>query len=226
MLCEATPTFLSQLSERDQSRVLSLGATALYPSGALLLRQNEPSARVVLLLDGRVKIECADTLGRELLLGIGDPGDIFGELALLSGEPRVASVIAVESVQARLIPAAQMLALLEHNPAISAALMATAARRVRTTTVTWADFARTDTMGRLAARLVALADRYGHASNAGVVVESPLSREELVAWTGASRAGVCSALGMMRKLGWVHVEGNTLLLSDVETLRDRARASA
>ncbi len=77
-------------------------------------------------------------------------------------------------------------------------------------------------MGRLAARILELAERYGQPSGAAITVISPLSREELAAWTGASRAGVAHALQGLRELGWVHTERRTLIVRDVQALRARA----
>lgn len=77
-------------------------------------------------------------------------------------------------------------------------------------------------MGRLAARIVELAERYGQPSEAAITVVSPLSREELAAWTGASRAGVAHALREFRELGWVDTERRTLIVRDIQALRARA----
>jgi CRP-like cAMP-binding protein len=77
-------------------------------------------------------------------------------------------------------------------------------------------------MGRLAARILELADRYGEPAGTDVRVISPLSREDLAGWTGASRAGVAHALRELRELGWVHTERRTLIVRDIDELRTRA----
>jgi CRP-like cAMP-binding protein len=77
-------------------------------------------------------------------------------------------------------------------------------------------------MGRLAARIMELADRYGQATDAGIAIVSPLSQEELAGWTGASRAGVGQALHSMRELGWLQTDRRRLLVRDPQALRSRA----
>ena len=62
--------------------------------------QNEPDGRVMLLLAGRVKVTRLDHDGHEILLSIRDPGDVLGELALIDGLPRIATVTALEPVEA------------------------------------------------------------------------------------------------------------------------------
>jgi hypothetical protein len=53
-------------------------------------------------------------------------------------------------------------------------------------------------------------------------VASPISHEDLTAWTGASRAGVAGALRSLRDLGWIETERKQLLIRDIEALRARA----
>jgi CRP-like cAMP-binding protein len=77
-------------------------------------------------------------------------------------------------------------------------------------------------MGRLAARIVELAERYGEPSDDGVTIASPLSREDLAAWTGSSRAGVAHALQTLRELGWVQIQRRQLIVRDLQALRARA----
>jgi len=66
--------------------------------------QQEPDDRVMVLLSGRVKVARADESGRELVLSVRDPGDVLGELAFISGEPRIATVTALEPLEALVMP--------------------------------------------------------------------------------------------------------------------------
>jgi len=79
-------------------------------------------------------------------------------------------------------------------------------------------------MGRLAARILELAERHGEPSAEGVSLTSPLSQEDLAAWTGASRAGVADALRAMRELGWLQTVRRTMVVRDIDALRARAAA--
>ncbi|HEX7609498.1 MAG TPA: helix-turn-helix domain-containing protein, partial [Solirubrobacteraceae bacterium] len=79
-----------------------------------------------------------------------------------------------------------------------------------------------DTMGRLAARMVELGERYGTPSDGVIAIDSPLSQDELAQWTGASRAGVAQALQAMRELGWIQTTRRRLTLVKPDALRARA----
>ena len=187
--------------------------------------QGEPDDRVVLLLAGRVKASRADGQGHDLLLSIRDPGDIVGELAFIGGGERVATVSALEPVTACVIPAGAFRAHLEATPRVAFVLLEVVARRFRLSTLERLQLGTLDTMGRLAARIVELAGRYGEPGEDGrVTVALPLTREELATWTGASRAGLAEALKQLRELGWAQTDGSTLTVLDIDSLRARAGA--
>lgn len=218
----APATLLGALTSSQREGLERLGARHSFARGAVLMFQHERENRAMLLLSGRVKVARVEADGHEVVLSIRDPGDLLGELALIDGEPRIATVTALERVEALVIAAAALRIYLEDTPGVALALLEVVARRFRETTLKRSQFAASDTMGRLAARIVELAERYGERCEEGVVIVSPLSRAELAAWTGASRAAVAHALQTLRDLGWVHPEGRTLLVRDLPSLRARA----
>lgn len=215
-------TFFARLSVPERDAVQGLGARRRFPRGAILMFENEPDDRVMLILGGRVKVAHVGDDGRETLLSIRDPGDVIGELAFIDGEPRSATVTALDAVDLLVIPGGVFRAHLETTPRVAVVLLEVVARRFREATVKRLQFGASDTMGRLAARIVELAERYGEPGADGVVVRSPISQEELASWTGASRAGVAQALQSMRELGWIRTERRRLIVTDASALRARA----
>ncbi len=186
------------------------------------MHQDAPDERVMLLLDGRVKVARVDEGGHELMLGIRDPGDLLGELGFIDRRPRVAAVTALEPVVVSVMSAATFRAHLEGVPRVAGALLEVMASRVRETTLHSLRFATADTLGRLSARILDLAERYGEPTDGGIPVDLPISQEELAAWTGASRAAVGQSLQMMRELGWIRTQRMKLVVRDLEALRGRA----
>src|SRR2546423_13717512 len=150
--------------------------------------QQEPDDRVMVLLSGRVKVARADESGRELVLSIRDPGDVLGELAFINGDPRIAPVPALEPLEALVMPANAFRTHLETTPGVAVRLLEVVAHRFRESTLRRLQFAALDTMGRLAARLVELADRYGEAGGGGGEIASPPTPGGASAWARAARA--------------------------------------
>jgi CRP-like cAMP-binding protein len=218
----AEGSFLAELSEDERGSLYGIGVTRSFPRGDVLMLQGDVDDRVMVLLAGRVKVARLEQDGRELVLEIRDPGDLLGELAFIDGEPRVATVTALEPVQAVVTPSGALRRHLETTPRVAVVLLEIVARRFRASSVMRSQFGAADTMGRVAARILELAERYGEPHSEGICVSSPLSQEDIAAWTGASRAGVAEALRAMRELGWIQTERRRVIVRDADALRQRA----
>ena len=214
--------FIDLLSPAERNALHSLGVARRFPRGALLMLEHEPGERVMIVLSGRAKVSRVGDDGHEVILSIRDPGDLLGELSFVDGEPRVASVSALEPLNALVIPSMAFRAHLEHTPRIAVVLLEVVTRRFREATVRRLQSAGSDTLGRLAARVVELAERYGEPTEDGISIAMPLSQEELAGWVGASRAGVAHALQSMRELGWVQTERRRMIVRDLDAVRARA----
>jgi CRP/FNR family cyclic AMP-dependent transcriptional regulator len=217
-------TFLAQLEPSEWARLRELGHGVKFPSGSVLMYEREPSDRIMILLSGHVKVTRVDGAGHETMLSIRDPGDMLGELAFIDGHARVATVTALEPVEAVMIPASLFRTHLERTPRVAVALLQVVTRRFRETTLKRSQFGATDTVGRLADRLVELAERYGEKTDDdGLRIGLALSQDELAAWTSASRAGLAHALQTLRDLGWIETQRRRVIVRDLEALRARGR---
>lgn len=218
----APETFLDLLTGAEREGLMAIGRERAFPAGTVLMYQDEPADRIVILLEGRVKVTRVEGDGHESLLSLRDPGDLLGELSFVDGHPRLATVTTIEPVRALVTTADELRRHLERTPRVAVVLLQNIVGRFRESTLKRTEFANSDTLGRLAARIVELADRYGEPEGKAIVVESPLTREDLAAWTGASRAGAAEALRQLRELGWIDAERRRLLVLDLDALRARA----
>ena len=140
----APGTFIASLNSDEREALHELGVRRSFPRGAALMFQNEPDGRVMLLLAGRVKVARLDHDGHEMLLSIRDPGDVLGELALIDGLPRIATVTALEPVEA-LVTAVETFRLhLEGTPRVAVALLDVVSRRFRETTLKRSQFSASE----------------------------------------------------------------------------------
>jgi CRP-like cAMP-binding protein len=214
-------TFLELLTDTEREALSALGVPRSFPARSILMFEHEAADRVMLLLNGRVKVAQAGDDGREAVLSIRDPGDVLGELSLIDHQPRAATITALEPVDALSLSERAFRSHLETTPRVAVALLEVVARRLREASAQRSQFAASDTLGRLAARLVELAERYGERADEGIVFVSPLTQEELAAWAGASRAGVAQALQTMRELRWIETQRRRIQVRDLAALRAR-----
>jgi CRP-like cAMP-binding protein len=215
-------TFLALLSDPDRAALLALGGARSFDTGERLMQQGEPGDRVLVLIDGHVKASVADARGHERVLSFRGPGDILGELTFTRAEPRSSSVIAIEPVAAHAAAASEFRAYLERTPSAALTLIDVISRRFREANVARRQFGDLDTVGRVAARLVELAERYGESTRTGVRIRLPITQEDLGSWTASSLAAVAGALRTMRELGWIATERRRITVLDLDALAQRS----
>jgi CRP-like cAMP-binding protein len=215
-------TFVALLSGGDRDALLAYGGTRRYDQGERLMHQGEPGQRVLDLLAGHVKASSVDSRGREMVLSFRGPGDVLGELTFSHGDRRSSNVTAIEAVEARAIAASEFRAYLVQRPTAALTLIDVISRRFRDANSARVQFGDLDTVGRVAARLVELCQRYGDRTDSKITIRLPVTQEDLGSWTASSRAGVAAALRTMRQLGWIETERRRITVLDLDALTRRA----
>ncbi|HZD14244.1 MAG TPA: Crp/Fnr family transcriptional regulator, partial [Pseudonocardiaceae bacterium] len=173
------------------------------------------------VIEGLVKIVFTSERGDEMVLNILGPEEIFGELALLDGSPRSASVVALKSASIFVLPRRQLLELMSTNPGLADEFLKLIGKLVRNLTEKAGDLAFLDLAGRLAKLLLQLAAIHGQVH--GVVLDSGLTQTDLAGMIGASRPAVNRALQSLAARGLIELQGRTIVLRDLEALRRRSQ---
>jgi len=191
--------------------------------GEVLFREGDSGDRLYVILEGKIKLGRTSPDGRENLLAIQGPGQMFGELSLFDPGPRSASVTAITDVAFLSLSHEDLLRWLEGRPAVARGLLAQLAERLRKANDVVADLVFSDVPGRVAKALLDLADRFGRTADDGVHVHHDLTQEELAQLVGASRETVNKALADFVSRGWLRLEPRSVVITDVERLTRRAR---
>ena len=143
----------------------------------------------------------------------------LGELAALIEAPRSSTVTTIEPVEALIVAGSVFSAFLERNPRVALVILRMVAGRLLYADLQQAQFATHDVVGRVAHRLVDLTERFGVAGDDGIVIDVPLSQEELAGWTGASREAVNKALQLLRSLHAIETGRRRFTVVDADALR-------
>lgn len=191
--------------------------------GDVLFNEGESGDRLFIIGEGKVKLGRTSPDGRENLLAILGPGEMFGELSLFDPGTRTATATAVAETQVLALSTEQLRDYLQTRPQVALTLLAALARRLRRTNEILADLVFTDVPGRVAKALLDLAHRFGRPVEDGIMVSHDLTQEELAQLVGASRETVNKALADFATRGWLKLEARAVLLKDVERLKRRAR---
>ena len=191
--------------------------------GEVIFHEDDDGDRLYVVLDGKVKIYRTSPDGRENMLAVLGPGDMFGELSLFDPGPRSATVTAVTDATFSSLSHEDLLRWLEGRPVVARGLLAQLAGRLRKANDVVADLVFSDVPGRVAKALLDLADRFGRTADDGVHVHHDLTQEELAQLVGASRETVNKALADFASRGWLRLEPRSVVIMDVERLGRRAR---
>ena len=204
---------LDLLDEADRRGARARGGRRRFKAGSTLMHEGSPGAEVLMLLSGRVKASVTNADGREVVLGFQGPGDLVGELALIDDRPRSSTVEALDPVEALAVSAPDFRALLA-RPGFAGALLRSLAQRFRDVDRRRIEFASAQTLGRVAARLLELAERHGEPDGDAITITLPISQEELAGWTGSSREAVAKALAALRDLDLIRTERRRITVLD------------
>jgi CRP/FNR family transcriptional regulator len=191
--------------------------------GDVVFAEGDDGGALYVIEDGKVKISRSAPDGRENLLSVLGPGEMFGELSLFDPSPRTASAIAVTDGRLLEFPHDALRPWLTERPEVAPALLQALAQRLRRTNEALADLVFSDVPGRVAKTLLSLADRFGHEEPEGMRVTHDLTQEELAQLVGASRETVNKALADFASRGWLRVDGRAVVLLDPARLSRRAR---
>lgn len=211
------------LDDEQAAALLSSMTRVELPRGETLFTEGEAGDRLYVITSGKIKLGRSSVDGRENLLAVLGPGEMFGELSLFDPGPRTATGTAVSDVTLVALGHEDLRAWLSTRPDVAQHLLRALAKRLRRTNEALADLVFSDVPGRVAKALLDLSERFGRQTDSGVLVAHELTQEELAQLVGASRETVNKALADFAGRGWLRLEARAVVLLDVERLRRRAR---
>ncbi len=194
-----------------------------FPRGHVIFVEGQPGDRLYIVASGKVKVGRKSPDGRENLLMVAGPSDMFGELSIFDPGPRTSSATSVTEVRAFSMDRAALREWIGKRPEIAEQLLRVLARRLRRTNNMLADLIFTDVPGRVAKSLLQLARQFGSQESGLLRVTHDLTQEEIAQLVGASRETVNKALADFAQRGWLRLEGKSVLILEPERLARRAR---
>ena len=210
----------------DEAAAVSLRAsmdTVKIAKGSILFKEGDDGEHLYVIVDGKLKLGTSSGDGRENLLSILGPGEMFGELSLFDPGPRTSTATAVTDAKLLSLSHEKVIPWLKQNPEVSLQLLTRLSQRLRRTNEAVGDLVFSDVPGRVAKALIDLGDRFGKTTPEGLLVNHDLTQEELAQLVGASRETVNKALADFAGRGWLKLDGRSVLIADVDRLSKRSR---
>jgi CRP/FNR family transcriptional regulator, cyclic AMP receptor protein len=216
-LLQRVPLF-SELSGEDLEEISRVAVPRSYPKGVRVFHEGDHSDACYIVRSGDLRVTREHPDGRAIALATLGPGDIFGELAMLDGEARSASVEALTECQLLALPAADVRRLLRGSSEITVKLVFALTRRLREANERIARQSFQTVPSRVAGVLSQLtAEEAPLQGREGVTIR--MTQADLAQLAGTSRESVSRFLAVLERAGVVHVGRGRVTVLEPRRLR-------
>jgi len=210
---------LRQLASDDLRALVGNASVRVLDERTALFAQGDEGRSVLVVIHGYLKMSAVTAAGREVVLDVVGPGDVFGELAVLMEQGRAATATAMTPCSVLSIDGQAFRAALGRSPEAMFWVIRLLGRRLSRTTQQLTDGLELPAPARLAKALLELAGLHSGPTADGLQINLPLSQRELGAMTGLIRESINKHLGTWREAGWLSQAGRTITLHNIAALR-------
>lgn len=196
------------LDESDLDALAGVARQITAERGELIVSQGSAGEGLYIVARGQIRVYLSDETGKEIILGLEGPGAIFGEIAVLDGEPRSASVAAMERTELLMIEGREFRQLLEAHTGLSLGVIAALAGMIRKLTDATQGLALQSAYRRLVARLYERAVE----EDGQTVIPERLTHQLLADMIGCSREMVSRIMSDLAKGGYLRTEGKRWII--------------
>lgn len=203
----------SRLGEPERRSVGALCRERFYHRNQPLFYEGDPGGMLHIIISGRVKAIMLDEQGHELILSLMNPGEVLGEVTLIDGGPRSATVIAVEDTVTLTLSRAELLEFIHQNPQLVDSLLGIVCSRLRRTTRLLWEVLFLDVEARLCNALLDIARKEGHRIGEEIHFSLAMSRQDLASVIGASREATTRALRVLQDRRLIRIEDKVMVVT-------------
>jgi CRP-like cAMP-binding protein len=207
------------MGPEELDAILGFAAERRFRRGQVVFQKGDTGSSMMAVLSGRVRISAVNSEGKEITLNVINPGQVFGEIALLDGQPRSADAGAIEDTLLLVLERRNFMPFLTGNQDLVSRLLAVLCERLRSTSMALEQIALFDLEARLARLILKLAADYGRPTADGTRIELKLSQRDISNLVASSRESVNKQLGEWREDGVLTFENGYIVLHRQEELR-------
>ena len=204
----------SDLSDNELENLQKVFKPRNYLKNSMIILEEEYGDLVFVVKTGTIKITRVNDEGKEVILALLGPGEIFGELAILDGEARSANALAQENCQLLAINKEDFLDILKHNFSISYSLMCELAKRLRKSDQQIEALSLSDAEHRIGVSLLNLAEDMGVIRKGKVTIQNLPYQQDIANMAGTSRETVSRVMKILENKDMISKEGHTLVIPD------------
>ncbi len=210
----------SDLPDDALEQVVNIGSKKTYKKESVILIEEDSGSGLFVIISGKVKISRTSNDGREVILTILNESDFFGEMAILDGMTRSASVVALEDTELFMIQRNDFIELIKQHPEVSIALLQELTKRLRAADMKIKSLSLKDAEGKVASVLLQLADDMGTIKQGVVEIEKLPLQQDLANMAATSRETISRTLHSFAKKQLIELEGSKLRILCYEKFKE------
>ncbi len=214
-------SIFADLPNEDIQALSSVAKRRTFRAGEVIFHRDDPGQVLYMIKDGKVKICIISPDGQEVSLAVLGKGEYFGEFALLDGLPRSTDAVALERVECHTLQRSDFHNAILKNPKIAILVLEALTKRLRNTDQMVEDLIFLDVYGRVAKKLLELADAHGVKTEDGIRIDVRLTQQELASMVGASRESVNKVLGYFTDKDFISTDKHRITLHRIADLKRR-----
>jgi CRP/FNR family transcriptional regulator, cyclic AMP receptor protein len=214
-----TIPLFSSLKDEEIEAIDRLSLTKKCTKDTIILLEDEEGDTLFVIMKGKVKVSTFSEGGKELIFTILGEGDFFGDMSLLDGRPRSATVISIEDTELKMIRRSDFHILIEKHPKIALRLLEALTLRLRRTDERLESLALLDVTGRIAGILLQLADEQGEKLNHSVIIKHRPTHQELANMVGTTRETVTRVLKQLENRNYITIDGKEIVINDTSAFK-------
>lgn len=212
-------TLFSGLSDGALEQIMAVSMERRYRKNMIVFMEGEPGDAFYYVKSGKVKIFRTYEDGREHIIHIMGEGDVFGEATLFNSINYPASASTYEDSVIGIIKNSELEKLVAQSPGLSLKIIKLLAAKLVLAQKKIKDLTFNDVFSRTASLLLKLAEDHGTHSDKGIVIDMPLSRQELADMAGTTRETVSRVLSKFRKEKSITELSDRIVILDAEKLK-------
>lgn len=209
---------LKHLRPEELARLAASAILVRHRAHATIFQKGDPGGSMMAVVSGRVKICIYSADGKELVLNIIDRGGLFGEIAVMDGQPRSADAVAIEETELLVLERARLMPFLTANPEIPTRLIGVLCQRLRQTSEALEDALLRDAPSRVARGLLRLAGTFGKQEAGGLRLDIKLSQQQIGNLIGISRESINKYIVDWTRARYLSVNNGFITITDKAAL--------
>ena len=212
-------SLFSTLSKEESKELSHYIITETYKKKDVIFSEGDPPEWFYVVAEGKVKITKVSHEGKELILEIIPPNDIFGGIAVIKGFPYPANAVAMEDTKIIKLSRSDLMKIIDRFPTVMFCIAQSIGDRVKVSHETLKNIALERIEARIASLLLKLADKTGEKTPDGLSIEIKLTRQDISEMVGTTVETTIRTMSKFKKMGIISEKTGNIIIKDIKKLR-------